>query len=369
MLLYGSDGSVLEVEPDEFVITFGLSAAPPPLSKSISVDVDEAEGGAGIEPLAEKDSPTPLSMRKVFRTTREINVGDDEAGINVVFREGESKRPDRNQIIGEIRIRGTDVPAALPVDSEVEITLRVDPSSEAKATVRIPLLDWKTDSALEVGRETLPSESEMAQGLALELSRMEKLGAADVDTRKLEPLTDEVAGNLAAAGDRDARRRAFDGLRRLQQEMDSLEAAQAPRLALEELEEAEAFVGRIVGDFGSPADISALERLKKRADAARLGGDVTRVRMLEEGMLALGGRVYWAQTGAWIAKFQELADRSDFKDPERARGLIEVGRHSLEAGDQDMLRRVVLDLIGIASEEVGAGAEMRFLIGLRRSQV
>jgi hypothetical protein len=285
-----------------------------------------------------------------------------------VFREGESERPDRNQLIGEIKIRGTDVAAALPVDSEVEITLRVDPSTEAKAKVRIPLLDWETDTALEVGRERLPSESEMGQGLALELSRIEKLGAADIDTSGLERLTDEVAGDLAAAGDRDARRRAFDGLHRLQQEMDSLEATQAPRLALEELEEAEAFVSSIVGDLGNSADISAFERLKKRADAARLDGDVTRVRMVKEGMLNLGGRVYWSQTGAWIAKFQQLADSSEFKDPARARALIEVGRRSLEAGDQDMLRRVVLDLVGIASGEVATGAEMRFLIGLRRSQ-
>jgi len=139
-------------------------------------------------------------------------------------------------------------------------------------------------------------------------------------------------------------------------------------LALEELEEVEALVERITRDFGDPADISAFERLQKRSDTARLDGHVGRVRQVEEEMLDLGRRVYWSQTGAWVARFQELADCSEFKDPQRAQTLIAEGRRALEAGDRDMLRRVVIDLWGIASEEAGAGAKTRFLIGLRRSQ-
>lgn len=366
--LLDPSGGTVPVEPDEFAIVSGLAAAAPPLTKNIGVSV-ATPTGPRFHMLAKRGDPLPLTKRESFRTTKGVRAGDAEVALEVVFLEGDSDKPQRCATLGVIELTGAMIEEPLPVDSDVEVTLKITTSDRAMGIVYIPLINRTLDKAFEISSGDVPSSGDLRQGLSLEHEVAARLVAAGADLpATVKSVESEIEDNIIRAerGDAEAAVVAGHALDRLGQTMEDMERQAEPKLAVSAMDEMEEWVGKVVAAYGDAEQQSRFEALQNQAHAARSSHDPRQARGIEDDLLELGQTVYWLQPGAWIAKFQELASESRFVDPNAAADLVKEGRTALEVGDSDLLKHVVIELWNQAEDSERESPEAR-LMWLRRT--
>jgi hypothetical protein len=283
--------------------------------------------------------------------------------LNVGFFEGPAHEEkaihkERFRKIGVVAIKGIDLERTMPVGPDVEITIRIEASHEALARVYLPSLGRAFEgNLLEFGTEAAPTADELEFRLDQLDKRLGELEAASVTVQPLRSRVVDARQEIHAArsGGADSHARAVTILERIEIDADSAEEREAPRLALEELEEYLAFCEDVVNSYGEDAHIRRLDQLKRNAEQARLRQEPEEARSIRGRLLDLAAQLYWEQPGAWVGRFQELAVLDDFEQPEQARGLIERGRQALDLGDLDMLKRVVLDLLSMRPQTGESG--------------
>ena len=352
---YHPNGTEIPLTPSEFSITHGLAAAPPPLSRSVGVVVTiPGEDSLDFSILAKRGDPTPVSNRRTYRTTRAISPGDASGAIEIHFREGESSNPLRNRAIGMVAIKGSEVDHPLPAGSDVEITLRISPSEGPTARVYIPLLNMTWDNKLETDYDNPPKDivEDLHYRFYAEEIRLRQLQSAGADTNQLESIVHELQREFNSRGpmDRDSIKRAQQQVENLENRLDQQEEAMGPARALTALGANEEVCIELIDQLGDQAEQRELDRLKTQAAQAREATDGQLALRTSEALLKLASAVYWAQDGAWVARFQELAEIEDFTDPQKASYLVQQGRAALDTSDLSVLHQVVLGLIDLLPE-------------------
>lgn len=362
--LFNAAGASIPVEPVEFVITRGLSAAPPPLSRSIGVSV-EGLAGARVHRLAEAGTPLPHTVSEWFRTTRGVRAGDDDVVLEVHVLEGESDQPLRCRTIGHVTLSGGDIDQSLPANSEVEVSLRIEPSKTIEARVFIPFLDRTITEVFRLEQSPPPSVAELRQKLAIEQDNMQQLHRSGVALPShLSQSAKQVEEDLqrAAAGDAEAALRADSTLHELSKAVEEVERREEPRLLAARVEGLAAWTKDLVEQFGDNEQHALVERLQERvreAQADRSMSGLDKLRDIERELLELAREVYWSQPGAWIARFQKLASGQQYTDPEQASFWIAEGRRALELGDMQLLRQTVIALTELVEGEDRMSLEAR----------
>jgi molecular chaperone DnaK len=361
--VFNPDGSPVRIEPDEFQITRGIAAASPPLSRAIGVLIDDPFGGdqrVAIQKDAERGHPTPLISRGRYVTTIPLIPGSPKEILRVGVFEGPQTvsttfLPERGHLIGDVVLRGTHIDRPLPVGTELEVTIRIDPSREASASIYIPDLEITIppEKLVEFARTPVPTLADLQIRLDSTKARLQDLEAAGLSLQDVKPkeaaATQAVESAVISGSDGIARAEARVG--ELELAVDEIEERHAPRLALEELTQFMDFSRDLVEEYGDPQHKELFAQLERDAIRARDRNNATEARSIRERALNLAGVVYWSQTAAWVSRFQELASFEGFTDKERAQMLLLQGRQALKQGDQELLRRTVLDLLSITPRE------------------
>jgi hypothetical protein len=124
-------GNIIETDSDSFVITHGVSIAGTPLSHSVGVVLNKKRFLGTVEEetmdkVFERGMILPLEKTLIYHTSRELKNGDTDNALPIRISEGESKKPDRNQLICEVILKGKDIPYSLPEGTSVELTVKID---------------------------------------------------------------------------------------------------------------------------------------------------------------------------------------------------------------------------------------------------
>lgn len=361
--LFDATGARLGTDPSEFHIISGLAAAAPPLSVSIGVSVSTPYGPKFM-PFANRGDALPITKRMQFRTTQVVRAGDPESALEVYFLEGNSEKPQRCANLGTIKLTGEMIQKPLPADSVVEITLKIANSEPARATIDVPLLEWTLNKVFEIAQPPLPTAAELRQNLLTEGATAARLTAAGATLpNELASINRDVDVDLAKAanGDEEAAVRAGHALTRLGQMLEAIETKERSKLARFDLRETEGWVDKTVSSYGDVSQQASFDALQARARKAEVSEDARSIRAVQDDMIDLGRAVYWSQTGAWIAKFQELVADAKFVDSTQALSLTNEGRRALESGDVEMLRRVVIQLWNLSEHRDQDSPEARFM--------
>ncbi|MCL2103507.1 MAG: Hsp70 family protein [Kiritimatiellaeota bacterium] len=182
----------------------------PPVSLSVINSLGIALADNTVEVAYRKgevlpEKPQARQLRRdsggVFRTTCEIRKGDATTRLRVAVVEGEETYADLNRVIGEIVVDGTMVTGNLPVQSEVEISLKMDTNRCLFLNVYIPSLNYNPgEKELSLETQMNPKEMGLREKYAQQLQRakdaVNALQDAGVDRndRLLSALMDEVSG-------------------------------------------------------------------------------------------------------------------------------------------------------------------------------
>jgi len=365
--LLSESGNRIMTDPDNFQIFSGISAAPPPLTRSIGVSV-ESLSGIEFDPIASRGDPQPLTSKRRYKTTRTVNPGEAQSAITITFLEGESLRPERNRVIGTINLDGAQLQRAISIDTLVEITLRIDPGSDARATVYIPAYDLTLPHNLRIGRDSISSPHELSEKINQAKYDVEQLNIKSVDTSGVECTLAEAKLSVESAADQDIDNlmRASSAVESLYQDIENLEISNSPSLTFKGLKDIEAWVIEVVEQLGDSRQKEELNKLIESASMASDTNDSVVASRVRTEMLSLGLPVYWTHPDALTYEFNKLLEERDqLIDQDRAKELFIQGQQAFDSNDYSIAKKIVADLLELSPDPNKDDPSRRFQ-GLRR---
>jgi molecular chaperone DnaK len=324
----------------EFAITHGIVVDEPPLSRPLGVAVEENEGPPRTKVLIEHGARLPATGRHSFRTTRALVPGQT-GGINLHIVEGSSSRADRNDHVGFIRLDGRNVQRPVPVSSEVDITLSVDPSRRLSVEAFVPLLDETFRLTVSDMNRPTPDLATLRQQLEVEEERLSRVGAV-ASLGEAPSLVRDTHHALQEAeqGDQDAAMKAQRRLRELQTQLDS--ASDVAELPLLEAQWRDTLprVREMLAEYSDPSRQQRLVILEREGDEAIAAANPAQLRQRIEDLSQLYWGILTEQDGWWIGFYQHLVERQEeMADQPTARMVVQQGRAALNMHDFEALRK------------------------------
>ena len=180
--LYDEGGNILESEPNSFNIIQGSVIGSATLAYNIGLELKSKTTGKiafrTIKGLEKNASLPATGTKNGAKTQKKIRPGIDEDFFTIALFEGEHDSEGtkglHNNHINSIRIDGSMLPALLPENSDVDLTVKLDRSEKITVTAFFPYLDFTTDIQSEAEKDAisfswLDKELKKAQGLVKEL--------------------------------------------------------------------------------------------------------------------------------------------------------------------------------------------------------
>ena len=344
-------GNAIAVSPSRLSITHGMAVSDPPLSRTLGV----ALANNVVQVYVAKGTPLPARRTFVHHTVEPLKPGTDELILEIPLVQGESLRADRNRMIGTLHIPAKELKRALPMRSEVEVTLEVDRSGGVRAQAFVPLLDEIFEHVVSIATPTA-DPARLAETTVRERARLGELRSRAYQARqpavveklaRADGLLSDLEGELEAAraGDADAAQQAWRRLLELQQLLDDgFDALAWPELEADAGKALSNARGWVIGE-GGETERKHFQRLEKELEDAlreRRAG-LVEDKVLELRMLA--SRLALRQDWVWKAEFDVLAsDVGSLNDLPRAKQLVEEGRQALRDDDMGKLKAVVRKL-------------------------
>jgi molecular chaperone DnaK (HSP70) len=121
----------------------------PPCPQTIGIELEDGT----VAPIIRKGQPLPARGEHDRRTAVALRAGHPEDRIRIPVVEGEHPRFERNRLIGELIIKGSDVRKDLPAGSLIEVTLKLDTPLKIEFSVYVPRLDEEFQPDFEFHRD------------------------------------------------------------------------------------------------------------------------------------------------------------------------------------------------------------------------
>jgi molecular chaperone DnaK len=361
--LFDKLGNKIEVEPDSFTITQGMSVAEPPLIRSIGV---ELEDGTFDKHLSKGDRLPVRGKLFIYHTTKTVNPGEDKNALNIHVGEGESNIAGYNRRVGTLKITGSNIKRTLPEGSEIEIILSVDQSRHVTAEAFSQFLDQKFSEVLvDIIAPKLEPEH-IAQDLKEEEGRLKKLKQEvyhlkdknieqEFSEEGVNKEINEIRNDIQAAksGDPDAVGKADRGLKELKQKLDSIDSLLEWPIALKRYTFIIDDCKDTVSEHGNDEDKEQVDTLEKEAKKAIGNKDLLRLKKITEEIGGIRWAVLFRITDFWINAFQEIKENPGrfANKQKRAEELIEEGSIALQRQDFDSLKSIMWELWNLLPSE------------------
>jgi molecular chaperone DnaK len=356
-------GNLCETVPHSFKYTKGMTITNQPLLHNIGVELFSGE----VQPFLTKGTPLPARRREIHVTVTEVKKGDPNTRLRIPVREGENtKRADRNTLIGAIELPGDRVQRDIPVGSEVEITINMDESRILTIAAFIPIIDetigdvWKPE-------DKSVSPKELAEDFQKEKERLQKVvqnvketgtssAAESMKRIEKENMVHDIESALSAT-DPDAPERCRKRLLDFKKALDEAEDALQWALLVSEAEQTIEGAREVVEKHGKGEDKQNFESLKSEVRGAIATRDSDLLRQKTEYLREFTIRILSEQPGWWVGYFQFLEERKPhMRDQSLAEQLVSQGHRAIENYDLETLRVVVSQMIGLlpAEEQIEA---------------
>ncbi|MCD8452656.1 Hsp70 family protein [Tenacibaculum dicentrarchi] len=377
VVLYDEKGNLLECEPSSFNIIQGSKIGSATLPKSIGIEIKSRTTGkivfTEIKGLEKNQSIPAVGTRNGLKTQKQIRPGMDEDYFNISVFEGdygaEGTRAIHNHHVSTIRIDGSMLPALLPQNSDVDLTINVDKSEKITVTAYFPYLDYSTDIEIESKRDSvetnfLEKEIRKAKG---SVSELKQDGNTDAKLVKIEKEIEDIDNSFQNnKNDIDTKSKALTDLRKSLKEIDELNATtEWPKLE-EEIKEEFYRLEKANTDLGNDKTTALVNQLKTQVE-----------KVLQEKNIKLGntileeiGSLYFDLTMIYqimgvIKDFDKNFNSFHWKDSSRARQLVNNGLEKITTNpDVEDLRQIVVSIFDLLPEdEKPSGDDSNVLVG------
>lgn len=374
--LFDDKGNILESEPKEFTVIQGSKFGSATLAYNIGIEIKKRESGKIIfETLKnlEKNKSIPsIATRDRLKTQKQIRPGMESDFIKIPIYEGEHEaegtRAIHNNHVTDIIISGAELPALLPENSDVDLTVNVDRSEQITVTAYFPYLDFSYEATVErtistISTNWLSNEIRKAKGSIEELKdegiSNEKVQKAETDIAELEKKFENNKNDV------DSKQEVLTNLRKTLKNIDELsETTEWPKLE-EELKEEFYRLEKANKDLGNDRSTQVVNQLRNQLEEVLKSQDIKLGKALAEEIHSVFFQMTLVyQLINFIRQHNQHFGSYHWKDSNRARQLLNEGLQQIgENPNTDDLHPIVVDLINLLPNDERPSGDDSVLVG------
>jgi len=359
--LYDDKGNILESEPKEFTIIQGSKIGNATLPYSFGIEI-KSKGSdkiafREISGLEKNKSLPATGTANGLKTQKQIRPGMESDFIKIPLYQGEhgadGTRAIYNEHVYDIIISGIDLPALLPDNSDVDLTINIDKSQKISVQAYFPYLDHtaeieiSTDTVQSVGTNWLANEIRKAKGSVEDLKEEGNHGekVQKIETKIVE-LERKFNNNK---NDVDCKQEVLNNLRKTLKTIDKLnEDTELPKLE-KELKEEFYRLEKANNDIGNEQTKQVVNQLRSQLEEVLKSQDIKLGKtLLEEIHSAFFQLTLVYQLIGFIRSHNQNFGSFSWKDSQRARQLLNEGLQLIgENPNVEDLHPIVIELINL----------------------
>ncbi|MCB0536361.1 MAG: Hsp70 family protein [Bacteroidetes bacterium] len=364
--LYDSKGNKLESEPTDFKI-IPVKIPPATLPYNIGIEIKQKTTGkivfTTVKGLEKNQSLPATGTLNGLKTQKQIRPGMDSDFIKIPVYQGEhgseGTRAIYNEHVYDIIISGTDLPALLPENSDVDLTINLDKSQQMTVQAYFPYLDHTseievpTDTVQSVDTKWLSNEIRKAKGAVSELKR-DGNHSDDAKLKKAESELEKIEKSFENnKNDVDGKQEVLTNLRKTLKTIDELnETTEWPKLEAE-LKEEYYRLEKANKELGNEKTTQVVNQIKNQLEEVIKVKDVKLGNVLLEEINSFFVQLTFIyQLIGFIRHHNQNFGSYRWKDLNKARTLLNQGLQKIgESPDVDELHPIVVSLIDLLPEE------------------
>lgn len=379
VILFDDKGNILESEPKEFTIIQGIGGlnSMQGLTLNWGIEIKKRETGKiefrQVSGLEQNKSLPATGTANGLKTQKQIRPGMDSDFIKIPLYQGEhgadGTRAIYNEHVYDIIISGADLPALLPDNSDVDLTISIDKSQKVSIQAYFPYLDHTseievpTDTVQSVETSWLSNEIRKAKG---SIEELKEEGIQEDKVQKIESEINELERKFDnSKNDVDGKQEVLTNLRKSLKNIDELsETTEWPKLE-EELKEEFYRLEKANKDLGNDRSTQVVNQLRNQLEEVLKSQDIKLGKALAEEIHSVFFQMTLVyQLINFIRQHNQHFGSYHWKDSNRARQLLNEGLQQIgENPNTDDLHPIVVDLINLLPNDERPSGDDSVLVG------
>lgn len=359
LVVYDEKGSVLPCFPNEVNIMQGIVIGSAVLPYNIGIEVHDGLRSKDVfNPLKglEKNQPIPaVGVRNGLKTPSNLRPGMECDELLIPIYQGESNSEGTSAIyndhVFDVIITGDDVPALVPENSDVDITIKLDRSQLMTVEVTFPVIGETVEKAIDVKQRHGVNEMELEKRLREAKSKLNALNAANgvsaEETKEAQSLIQDVSSRFdGEKSSEDGKMHLLADLRRAFLSMEEVEGKHEWEAIESELRSEYDKLEKANNDLGNKYD-SQVAEVRNQVDQAIRKKDVVVGRQVLEVVEQLFVAVtYIYQLMGFVKFHSNNFNQVKWTDPTRARQLLNQAQDVISNNPtESKLRPIVIQII------------------------
>lgn len=375
--LFDDKGNILESEPKEFTVIQGSKIGSATLPYSFGIEI-KSKGSdkivfSEVSGLEKNKSLPAIGTKNGLKTQKQIRPGMDTDFIKIPLYQGEhgadGTRAIYNEHVYDIIISGADLPALLPENSDVDLTINIDKSQKVSIQAYFPYLDHTaeievpTDTVQSVETNWLSNEIRKAKGSIEELKdegiSNDKVQKAETEIAELERKFENSKNDV------DGKQEVLTNLRKTLKTIDELsETTEWPKLE-DELKEEFYRLEKTNKDLGNDKTTQIVNQLRSQLEEVLKSQDIKLGKALAEEIHSVFFQMTLVyQLINFIRQHNQHFGSYHWKDSHRARQLLNEGLQQIgENPTTEDLHPIVVDLINLLPNDEKPSGDDSVLVG------
>ena len=376
VLLYDEKGNILESEPKEFTVIQGSKIGNATLAYNFGIEIKKRDTGKivfeTLKNLEKNQSIPAVGTRNGLKTQKQIRPGMDSDFIKIPIYEGEHEadgtRAIYNNHVTDIIISGAELPALLPENSDVDLTVNIDRSEQITVTAYFPYLDFSYDAIVErtvqsIETKWLSNEIRKAKG------SIEELREEGIDNDKVQKVETQIAELERkfenSKNDVDGKQEVLTNLRKTLKTIDELsETTEWPKLE-EELKEEFYRLEKTNKDLGNDKTTQIVNQLRNQLEEVIQSQDIKLGKALAEEIHSVFFQMTLVyQLINFIRHHNQNFGSYHWKDSHRAKQLLNDGLQQIgENPTTEDLHPIVIELLNLLPIDEKPSGDDSVLVG------
>ena len=366
IVAYDDKGATIPCFPNEVNIMQGIVVGNAVLPYNIGLEVHDTELGKDVfVPLKglEKNQPIPaIGVRNNLKNPHQLRPGMTADNLLIPIYQGENNSEGTSAIyndhVFDVIITGDDVPALVPADSDLDITVKIDRSQMMTLEVTFPVIGETIEKEIDVKQRSGVEVEELSTRLHEAQRKLHSLKGSSVVT---DSEIQEAQTMLADINSRfDGEKNAEDGkmhlladLRRAFLLMEETEKAHEWEILESKLREEFERLEDANNELGHNHD-AQVEELRKQTDMAIRKKDVHMGRQVLNDINALFvGVTLIYQLVGFIRDYSTNFNKFCWIDADRAKQLLNQGTNIINTNPQvETLHPLVCAVIDLLDEPI-----------------
>ena len=360
--LFDDKGNILESEPKEFTVIQGIGGlnSMQGLTLNWGIEIKKRETGKIIfkqlSGLEKNKSLPAVGIANGLKTQKQIRPGMSSDFIKIPLYQGEHNsdgtRAIHNDHVRDIIISGEDLPALLPENSDVDLTIKIDKSQDVVVQAYFPYLDHTAEIEVpsivtSVETNWLANEIRKAKG---SIEELKEEGISDDKVQKAETEIAELEKKFEnSKNDEDGKQEVLTNLRKTLKTIDKLnETTEWPKLE-QELKDEFYRLEKANKDLGNERSTQVVNQLRNQLEEVLKTQDIKLGKALAEEIHSVFFQMTLVyQLINFIRQHNQHFGSYHWKDSHRARQLLNEGLQQIgENPTTEDLHPIVIDLINL----------------------